>query len=83
MVDYDKKSPIDGGWGWMVILGSFLINLIIGGVVFSFGIFCVEFLDEFDVTRSEVGWIGSTLIGVTWASGPLASALTLRYGYRY
>ena len=62
-------TPPDGGWGWMVVVGSFFIHVVADGVAYSFGIFCVEFIDQFNAGRAEVGWIGSMMIGITWGSG--------------
>ena len=43
--------PPDGGWGWMVVLSSFLIHIIADGIVYSFGIFFVEFVDYFNSSK--------------------------------
>jgi len=75
-------TPPDGGWGWMVVFGSFIIHIIADGVAYSFGILTIEFIRHFEAGRGEVGWIGSLMIGITWGSGPIASALTNRYGCR-
>ena len=70
--DLQLPTPPDGGWGWVIVFGSFMIHVIADGVAYSFGIFVVELLDYFHgVSRSEVGWIPSILIGVTWGSGML------------
>ena len=31
-------SPPDGGWGWVVCAASFLCNLILDGIAYSFGV---------------------------------------------
>lgn len=62
-------KPPDGGWGWMVVLGSFMIHLIADGMSYSFGIYVESFLNEFHATRSEVGFLGSLMLGITWSSG--------------
>lgn len=62
-------TPPDGGWGWMVVFGSFLIHVIADGVAYSFGIFYVEFLEYFKAGRGPTGWIGSLMVGITWGSG--------------
>ena len=43
--------PPDGGWGWMVVFSSFLIHIIADGIVYSFGIFFVEFIDFFNASK--------------------------------
>lgn len=59
----DGSRPVapDGGWGWVVLFASFLSSIIIDGVCFSFGIFYLEFLDEFGENKSKTAWIGSVL----------------------
>ena len=39
--------PPDGGWGWVVVAASFLVNMIADGVTFSFGVLFVELQSEF------------------------------------
>ncbi|KAL5004781.1 hypothetical protein ScPMuIL_018237 [Solemya velum] len=75
-------KPPDGGWGWMVVFSSFMIHIIADGIVYSFGIFYMEFLDYFKSKKGETAWIGSLVPGVTLSVGPIASALTNRYGCR-
>ncbi|XP_044750798.1 monocarboxylate transporter 9 [Coccinella septempunctata] len=75
-------APPDGGWGWMVVFGSFMIHLVNDGVTYSFGIFYDEFLDYFNEGKSKTSWILSTLVGVTLCSGPLSSSLVNKYGCR-
>lgn len=65
--------PPDGGWGWVVVFGSFMIHVIADGVAYSFGIFYIEFLDYFKGGRGETGWIGSLMVGITWGSGKFTS----------
>ena len=62
-------TPPDGGWGWVVVFGSFMIHVIADGVAYSFGVFLPTFIEYFDSGRSEAGWLGSLMIGVTWGSG--------------
>ncbi|XP_041373564.1 uncharacterized protein LOC121386626 [Gigantopelta aegis] len=75
-------SPPDGGWGWMIVFSSFVIHVIADGIVYSFGVFFVEFLDYFGGGKGETAWVGSLVPAVTYTVGPIASALTNRYGCR-
>ena len=59
----------DGGWGWVVVFGSFMVHVIADGIAYSFGIYVEDFVDYFGCSRSEVGTLGSLMIGVTWGSG--------------
>ena len=61
--------PPDGGWGWVVVFASFMIHIIADGVVYSFGIFYIEFLEYFKGGKGETSWIGSLVPGVTFATG--------------
>ncbi|KAK3095274.1 hypothetical protein FSP39_012542 [Pinctada imbricata] len=78
----EMPKPPDGGWGWFVVLGSFLLHVFADGIVYSFGVFYVEFLDYFGGGKGETSWVGSLVPGVTLGVGPIASALTNRYGCR-
>ena len=66
-----QPSPVppDGGWGWVVVMSSFLIHVIADGVAYSFGIFYIEFLHVFGESRGATGWVGSLMVGTTWTSG--------------
>lgn len=80
-----KKSEIkipDGGWGWVVVFSSFVISMIADGISFSFGLLYIEFLEEFQASKSTTAWIGSLFIAVPLLSGPVMSALVDRYGCR-
>lgn len=82
--DDDEKKPKipDGGWGWMVVLASLILSMIADGVSFSFGLLYVEFLKEFNESKSKTAWIGSLFMAVPLMSGPVMSALVDRYGCR-
>ena len=61
--------PPDGGWGWVVMFASFLVNVIVDGVCFSFGIFYLEFLDHFGASKGKTSWVGSVLNGMYLSMG--------------
>ncbi|XP_066256765.1 monocarboxylate transporter 5 isoform X1 [Euwallacea similis] len=78
----ESAPPPDGGWGWMVVFGSFMIHVITDGVTYSFGIFYDEFLEYFQEGKGLTSWILSLLVGVTLCSGPISSSLVNRWGCR-
>lgn len=49
--------PPDGGWGWLVLWGSMLVNILIPGTIKSFGVLFVEFVEAFDATPATAAWI--------------------------
>lgn len=49
--------PPDGGWGWLVLAGSMLVNILVPGTVKSFGVLFVEFLEAFEASPSTAAWI--------------------------
>lgn len=77
-----KPKIPDGGWGWMVVLSSLVISLIMDGVSFSFGLIYTELLAYFGESKSKTAWIGSLFIAVPLLVGPIMSNLVDRYGCR-
>ena len=80
----DKFIPVppDGGYGWIIMLGSFIANVLVDGVCFCVGIFIIEFLDEFGESKAKTSWVGSVLNGMYLSMGPITSALATKFGCR-
>ncbi|KAL5288109.1 hypothetical protein ACFFRR_008766 [Megaselia abdita] len=74
--------PIDGGWAWIVMLASFLCNVMLDGVVLSSGFLHEELMKEFDVSKGYVALVSSLLPGFQLLAGPFSSALMNKYGFR-
>jgi MFS family permease len=74
--------PVDGGWGWVVVFASFMCHLIADGCAFSFGVLYVELLDYFGESKGKTAWVGSLFVSIPLITGPIASAVTNRYGCR-
>ena len=47
-------TPPDGGWGWAVVFASFMINAIVDGFCYSFGILLPEFAHHFNINSTDV-----------------------------
>ncbi|XP_069776104.1 monocarboxylate transporter 13 isoform X2 [Narcine bancroftii] len=76
-----KEAP-DGGWGWMIVLAAFMQSALVFGVIRSFGVFFVAFVDYFAAASSTVSWITSMAVAVQQFCSPLASALSNYFGAR-
>ncbi|XP_045769732.1 monocarboxylate transporter 4 isoform X8 [Maniola jurtina] len=81
--DYGElPPPPDGGYGWVVVFASFMCNLVVDGIAYTFGIFLPELVTYFGEGKGTVAWVGSLLSGVYLAAGPVVSALCNKYGCR-
>lgn len=81
-LDATVVVPPDGGWGWVIVAASFLCNLIVDGIIFSFGTFLESIAQEYTVTKADVTLVGSLMSGFYLMVGPFASAIANGYGFR-
>ncbi|XP_015120902.1 monocarboxylate transporter 4 isoform X2 [Diachasma alloeum] len=79
---HDIPPPPDGGYGWVVVFASFMCNMIVDGIAYTFGIFLEEFVRYFGEGKGKTAWAGSLLSGMYLSAGPVVSALTNKYGCR-
>ncbi|XP_035694194.1 monocarboxylate transporter 13-like [Branchiostoma floridae] len=74
-VQFSEKPP-DGGWGWMVVVGTFFIHVVVVGSAKSFGVFYAEFREIFQESAGITSFIGSILGAVLLMCSPIAGALS-------
>lgn len=79
---HDLPQPPDGGYGWVIVFASFMCNMIVDGIAYTFGIFQPEITSHYDSTLSETAWVGSLLSGMYLSAGPVVSALCNKFGCR-
>lgn len=72
----------DGGWGWVVAVAFFVVEVFTYGTIKSFGIFLQDLMEEFGESNSRVSWIVSICVFVMTFNGPLSSVLTTRFGFQ-
>ncbi|XP_044035702.1 monocarboxylate transporter 7-like [Siniperca chuatsi] len=72
----------DGGFGWVVAVAFFLVEVFTYGTIKSFGIFLQDLMEEFGETNSRVSWIVSICVFVMTFNGPLSSVMTNRFGFQ-
>lgn len=56
------RAP-DGGFGWFVVIASFICNVIVDGVIFSFGILMREISRDLGQSKGVTASVGSLLTG--------------------
>ena len=59
-----QVSTADRGWAWIILIAAFFCNVTFDGIIFSFGMFYLEFLEYFKQGRGVTSWIGSVISGV-------------------
>ncbi|XP_076615972.1 monocarboxylate transporter 4 isoform X2 [Chaetodon auriga] len=75
------KAP-DGGWGWAVLAGCFIITGFSYAFPKAVSVFFKELIREYDVGYSDTAWISSILLAMLYGTGPLCSVLVNRFGCR-
>lgn len=75
--------PPDGGWGWLILAAAMLVNIIISGMIKSFGIFVMEIQETFDLKPSQILWIPAITYFFYSFLGPASSILAIHYSFRF
>ena len=52
---YETKCRPDSCWSWLVCVAATTCNVIIAGVIVSFGLLLPPFMETFDATRQATG----------------------------
>lgn len=74
--------PPDGGWGWAVLLGTMIVNIVVIGHAKSFGVYFKTIIEEFEASPSRVAWMQSLQISMFSFLSPVASVLSQIIGPR-
>ena len=59
----------DGGYGWVIVFASFMCNLIVDGIAYTFGLFFGIFTIHFATSKSKVALCGALLNGCYLGAG--------------
>uniref|UniRef100_A0A6J0UDT2 Monocarboxylate transporter 12 n=1 Tax=Pogona vitticeps TaxID=103695 RepID=A0A6J0UDT2_9SAUR len=71
-----STSPPDGGWGWMIVIGCFLVTICTRAVTRCISIFFVEFQTYFAQDYARTAWIHSIVDCATMLCAPLGSFIS-------
>lgn len=56
-------EPPNGGYGWVVVFASFMCNLTVDGICYTFGLFLPHFIEYYHSSEAITALIGSLLSG--------------------
>uniref|UniRef100_A0A4W3H3T1 Solute carrier family 16 member 8 n=1 Tax=Callorhinchus milii TaxID=7868 RepID=A0A4W3H3T1_CALMI len=74
--------PPDGGWGWVILVGCFVITGFSYAFPKAVSVYFKELMKEFHVGYSDTAWISSIILAMLYGSGPLCSIMVNRFGCR-
>lgn len=77
-----EMVPPDGKWGWFILVGATLVNILIPGTIKSFGVLLVEFNDVFNASASASSGIVALCYFLYSSLGPISSILSVKWSYR-
>lgn len=73
------KAP-DGGWGWAVLVGCFVITGFSYAFPKAVSVFFKELIREFGVGYSDTAWISSILLAMLYGTGRLLLLYVIHKG---
>ncbi|XP_070834476.1 monocarboxylate transporter 9-like [Chaetodon trifascialis] len=77
-----STKALDGGWGWMIVVASFMAHLLSYGSPSSVGVLYPEWLHAFQEGKGLTAWVGSLVAGVGLIASPICSACVDNFGAR-
>lgn len=77
-----KVTPPDGGYGWIVVAASFLVNMAVDGVIYTCSASMLGVWTKRFNSVALGGLVVSLLTGCYYLCGPIAAALVNVFGVR-
>lgn len=57
--------PPDGGWGWVIVVASFMCNVLVDGIIFSGGLLLKHIQTEFAVSNYPYFYFSGSFLNKT------------------
>lgn len=78
----DAGVPQDSGWAWVCMVGCFFMHVFVGGFDRCFGVLYAELIEDLKVSSAATAGIAGVMTSLRLCCGPLAAALSNRFGTR-
>lgn len=65
----EKTKALDGGWGWMVVVGCSIVFMSFGGPERAYGVLYVYLLDKFNDSATVTAWAGGLTVAIRLGLG--------------
>ncbi|KAG7462922.1 hypothetical protein MATL_G00189860 [Megalops atlanticus] len=82
MSPHVSEKALDGGWGWVIVVASFMGQFLAYGSPQSVGVLYPEWLSTFQEGKGLTAWVGSLVSGVGLIASPVCSACVSNFGAR-
>ncbi|XP_070563214.1 monocarboxylate transporter 13-like [Ptychodera flava] len=77
-----QSVPPDGGYGWVIVIASFITFTLLNGTLFSFGVLFVALLRAFEGSKADTALIGAVFGGCSIVANPISLVLCNRFSHR-
>lgn len=70
-VSQSSAKPLvpNGGYGWIVVFGGFIVFMVFSGFNSAIGLIYIEITENWGVAKENLQWIGSLQIGIAFLMG--------------
>ncbi|XP_078489765.1 monocarboxylate transporter 2-like [Ciona intestinalis] len=75
-------QPLEGGWGWVVVLSGAVVYGLVFGSVRCQSVLFVPIMNEFDSDFSNVGWVSAILTAGLAIGGMISASVMAKFGHR-